>query len=237
MTRLYALLALLASLVGGCATGTAYVPQNAPAAVAPAPVKVGDFWEYAVRDAYTGFDRGVFRYTVSHVEPNRIVADVTRDGERVDSYAYAPGWNGIEHPLTNLQRFRFAPAFPAYDYPLVPGKRWYTVVNATDPVTRQTYSVHTQGKVVGWERIRVPAGEFDALKIQRYVFAGNSDARRTQESIAETDWYVPALGRAARMQGSSEHFDTSYGGGDDGGEYPQRIRGDWLIAELVRQSR
>ena len=121
-------------------------------------MKVGDFWEYAVRDAYTGFDRGLFRYTVSHVEPDRIVADVTRNGERVDSYVYGPGWNEIEHPLTNLQRFRFQPAFPAYDYPLVPGKTWYTVVNATDPVTRQTYRVHTQGKVVGWERIRVPEG-------------------------------------------------------------------------------
>lgn len=237
MKRSLALRLLLAFVIGGCASDPAYVPQNAPASVAPEAVKVGDFWEYAVRDAYTGFDRGRLRYTVSHVEPDRIVADVTRNGERVDAYIYAPGWNGLGHPLTNLQSFRFKPPFPAYDYPLAPGKTWYTVVEATDPVTRQTYSVHTQGKVVGWERIRVPAGEFDALRIQRYVFAGNSDARRTQESIAETDWYVPALGRSARMEGSSEHFDTSYGGGDDGGEYPQRIRGDWLIAELVRHSR
>ena len=236
MMRLAILLAFV-SLAAGCASDSGYVPKDAPAAVAPAQVKVGDFWEYAVRDAYTGFDRGLYRYEVSHVDANRVVVDVTRDGQRVDSLVYAAGWNGLEHPLTNLQRFRYEPAFPAYAYPLQPGKSWYTVVNATDPVTRQTYRVHTQGKVVGWERIRVPAGEFDALKVQRYVFAGNSDARRTQESIAETDWYVPALRRAARTQASSEHFDNSQGGGDDGGEYPLRIRGDWLIAELVRYSR
>lgn len=236
MRRWHASLGLLVLLLG-CATVPGHLPQNAPNFVSPAPVNLGDFWEYAVHDAYTGFDRGLVRYTVSHVEAGRIVVDVTRNGERVDSRIYVPGWNGIEHPLTNLQRFRFQPPFPSYDYPLTPGKSWYTVVNATDPVTGRTYGVHTQGKVVGWERVRVPAGEFDALRIQRYVFAGNADARRSQESIMETDWYVPALGRAARMSASSEHFDDSYGGGDDGGEYPQRITGDWLIAELVRYSR
>ena len=163
---------------------------------------------------------------------------MTHDGRRVDSFVFASGWNGLEHPLTNLQRFRFAPAFPAYAYPLAPGKTWYTVINATDPVTQRTYRVHTRGRVLGWERVRVPAGEFDALKVERYVYAGNSDAVRSQETIIETDWYVPELKRAARSQASSEHFDNSRGGGDTGGgEYPLRVRGDWLVAELVRYSR
>ena len=235
MKRFLGMLAAI-GFISGCATQSTYVPADAPATVPAAQVKVGDFWEYAVRDAYTGLDRGLHRYEVSRVDPDRVVVDVSRDGQRVDTAIYSAGWNGLEHPLSNLQRFRYDPAFPAYVYPLEPGKTWYTVVNATDPATRQTYKVHTQGKVLGWERIRVPAGEFDALKIQRYVFAGNSNAVKTQEEIAETDWYVPALRRAARSQASSEHFDNSMGGGE-GGEYPLRIRGDWLIAELVRYSR
>ena len=232
----YASLALVA-LLAACATEPAYVPAGAAGPVAPAQVKVGDYWEYAVRDGYTGTPRGLQRYEVSAVEANRVVVDVTHDGQRVDAVVYAAGWNGLELPLTNLRRFRYEPALPAYAYPLEPGRTWYTIVNATDPVTRETYRVHTQGKVVGWERIRVPAGEFDALRIQRYVFAGNSTAVKTQESIAETDWYVPALRRAARTHASSEHFDNSTGGGDEGGEYPSRVRGEWLIAELVRYSR
>jgi len=229
---------LFMSLLAGCASGPAYTPANAPASVGPTPVKVGDFWEYRITDAYTGFDRGVQRYEVSHSDANRVVVDVTHDGRRVDTQVYSAGWNGLEHPLTNLQRFRYDPAFPAYAYPLQPGKTWYTVVKATDPVTRETYRVHTRGKVVGWERIKIPAGEFDALRVQRYVYAGNSDARRTQEEIVETDWYVPAVRRAAMSEASSQHFDNSRGGGGDGGgEYPERIRGDWLRAELVRYSR
>jgi hypothetical protein len=228
--------AFLFALLSGCASGPAYLPANAPASVNATAVKVGDFWEYRVTDAYTGFDRGTYRYEVTRVDGNRIVVDVTHDGQRVDTLMYSAGWNGIDTPLTNLQRWHYSPPFPAYAYPLEPGKSWYTVVNATDPVTHQTYRVHTRGKVLGWERIRVPAGEFDALRVQRYVYAGNSDARRTQEEIIETDWYVPGVSRAAVTEGSSQHFDNSRGGGDGAGEYPLRIRGDWLRAELVRYS-
>ena len=230
-------LVCLFALLTGCASGPAYVPANAPASVGPTAVKVGEFWEYRVTDAYTGFDRGTYRYEVTEVVGNRIVVDVTHGGQHVDRVVYSAGWNGIDAPLTNLPHFHFNPAFPAYVYPLEPGKTWYTIVNATNPITRATYRVHTRGKVVGWERIRVPAGEFDALRIQRYVYAGNSDARRTQEEIVETDWYVPAVRRAAVTEGASQHFDNSRGGGGDGGgEYPLRIRGDWLRAELVRYS-
>jgi hypothetical protein len=63
------------------------------------------------------------------------------------------------------------------------------------------------------------------------------DGFRTQEEITETDWYVPSVRRAVLTQTSSQHFDTSRGGSDGGGEYPLRIRGDWLIGELVAYSR
>ena len=235
MKRLLALAAL--ALLAGCATNTGYMPAGAPASVAAGQAKVGDFWEYAVRDGYTGLPRGVRRYEVTKSDPNHIVVDVSQDGERVDTYVYAAGWNGLDVPLTNLQRWRYTPAWPAYAYPLEPGKTWYTIVRATDPETKATYNVHTRGRVVGWERIRVPAGEFDALRVERYVYAGNQTSFKSQETILETDWYVPALNHPARSQGSSEHFDTSRGGGRDGGEYPLRIRGDWLVAELVRYSR
>ena len=237
MKRLLALIAL--SFLGACATQTGYSPADAPASVGATSVKAGDYWEYAVRDGYTGLPRGVRRYEVTKADADRVVVDVSQDGQRVDTYVYAAGWNGIDVPLTNLERWSYTPAWPAYAYPLAPGKTWYTVVQANDPLTRQTYSVHTRGKVVGWERIRVPAGEFDALRVERYVYAGNHTGFKSQETILETDWYVPALNRTARSQGSSEHFDTSRGGGggEGGGEYPLRIRGDWLIAELVRYSR
>lgn len=224
--------------VAGCATTAreAATPDGPRSASVPV-VAAGDWWEYAVRDGYTGFDRGVHRLHVVSAGPDRMVVDVLKDGEHVDTRLYAPGWQGLEHPLPNIQRLRYEPAFPRYVFPLASGARWYRVVTATDPETGARYRVHTRARVAGWERVSVPAGAFDALRIEREIFAGNATARKTQEVIRQTDWYVPRLGRVVREQHMSEHFDDSRGGGNGGGEYPLRISGDWLIAELVRHSR
>jgi hypothetical protein len=78
----------------------------------------------------------------------------------------------------------------------------------------------------------VPAGEFDALEVKRYVYAGNAEFFTLQEEIVQTDWYSPELGYVIASEANSSHIDTSRSGGARG--RPLRVRGDWLIAELVR---
>src|ERR1700742_3350992 len=97
-------------------------PAGGPSAGATA-TKTGAYWEYAVRDGYTGLPRGTYRYTVSRVDADCIVVDVTRDGERIDTEIYAADWKGLEHPLRNLQRFRYSPPYPGYVFPLQPGQK------------------------------------------------------------------------------------------------------------------
>src|SRR5205085_4495065 len=91
---------LLLAIAAGCATPS-YVPAGAPRTVdAPSP-RTGESWEYAVRDAYSGAPRGLYRHQVVRADPQGIVVDVYRDGRRVDAYVFAPGWNPLEMPLTN----------------------------------------------------------------------------------------------------------------------------------------
>jgi hypothetical protein len=219
------------ALVACTSSAPPYTPAAGPVAAVAAQAKVGDFWEYFVRDAYSGAPRGVFRFEVVHVDPANTVVDVYRDGQRIDAFIYAEGWNPREMPLTNLQRFHYNPPFPAYEFPLEPGKNWYRVVSSTDPAARKTYRTHIQAKVAGWERVRVPAGDFDALKVVRYVYAGNAEFFNTQEEIVQTDWFAPAVNQVVRSEGNSRHVDTSRSGG---GRKPLLVRGDWLIAELTR---
>jgi hypothetical protein len=225
------------SILAGCTTTPQSAPTNAPASVPAPQAKVGDYWEYAVRDGYTRIPRGIYRYEVTRIEPDRIIVTLTNDGAQLDTLVYAGGWNARELPITPMDRFRYDPPYEAFAYPLKPGKTWRMAVQSTEVATGKHYRTYVQGKVVGWERVRVPAGEFDALKVERQVFAGNMEGFRTQEEITETDWYVPSVRRAVLTQTSSQHFDTSRGGSDGGGEYPLRIRGDWLIGELVAYSR
>lgn len=223
-------------VAAGCSTPE---PQthSAPASVAtvPAPtVRAGAYWEYAVRDAYTSLPRGLYRYTVSRVDTDQVFVQMTHDGQPIDTHVYTRDWKGLEHPLRNIQRFRYSPPLPAYVFPLYPGQSWRAVVSSTDAETGRSYRTHVHASVGGWRRIKVPAGEFDAIEVRRRVYAGNAESFRLQEEIDEIDWYAPSIGQVIVSQGSSSHIDTSRSGGGRG--RPLRVRGDALVAELVRHS-
>ena len=228
---------LLVLALSACSL-TPLAPAPPPAGVTsvPAPqLRVGNYWEYAVRDGYTGLPRGMYRYTVSRADPGGVALELTHDGALIDTQIFTADLKGLEHPLRNLQRFRYSPPYPAYAFPLYPGEQWRVIVNSTDPANGYTYRTHVHAAVTGWRRIKVPAGEFDAIEVRRQVYAGNAESFKLQEEISETDWYAPAVGFAVASSGASSHIDTSRGGGRRGAE-ALRVRGDWLIAELVRYS-
>ena len=235
--RAVASAAVLAFISGACSI-TPLDPTPPPTGVTSVSApqfKVGSYWEYDVRDGYTGLPRGLYRYTVSRSDAGGVALEITHDGELIDTQFFTPDLKGLEHPLRNIQRFRYSPPLPAYAFPLYPGQQWRVIVNSTDLATGTTYRTHVHATVTGWRRIKVPAGEFDALEVRRQVYAGNMESFKLQEEITETDWYAPSVGFAVVSAGASSHIDTSRGGGRRGAE-ALRIRGDWLIAELVRYS-
>ena len=156
MTRYFVSVVFLI-LLAGCESPLA--PKGpVPSSVSAPQVQTGDYWEYAVTDGYNRSPRGTYRYDVKRVDANDTVVEVTREGQAVATQVYAAGWNGRDHTLTNLQRFRYDPPYPAYAFPLSQGQSWHAIVNATDPATGKTYRVHVQAKVVGWERVRCRRG-------------------------------------------------------------------------------
>ena len=153
MNYLLAVISGLWLLAGCTAVPRGSVPDNAPPAVTLPQTKVGDYWEYAVRDGYTGIPQGVYRYEVSQVDADRVIVTLTNDGAKLDTLIYAPGWNARELPVTPMQRFRYEPSYEAFSYPLEPGKTWRMSVNSTDVATGRRYRTYVRGKVVGWPRL------------------------------------------------------------------------------------
>lgn len=225
-------IALGSVLLTGCATRAVEQPPSEATAYAAAPVIRPDaYWEYTVRDAYSGTHRSRLRLTVRSAQEHRLEIAVTRDDEAIDTEWYTPAWQGLAHQLRNVQRLTYAPALPLFEFPLYPGRRWRAAVTSTDPATGARYRTHVHASVAQWQRLRVPAGEFDTLPIHRQIYAGNAEFFKHQEEIVETDWYAPAVGYIVRSEGTSSHLDTSRSGGGRGRYL--RVRGDWLIAELV----
>jgi hypothetical protein len=219
-----------------------------PAQVQTAELRVGSHWRYSVHDGFTKLPRGTVEYRVSAAQGDTVTVEVRNEGqESTEIYTRAGNW--IKRPATNMQIFTYSPAYPAYAFPLAPGKTWKSRVMATDPADGRRFPVTIEGKVLGWERIKVPAGEFDALKVRRNVFLDYWQQNvRGQSVIEENEWYAPALNQAARRETTSQYLSYIFGqsrpgfvlardGGDRGdGGGPRFIQDDWLIYELVSHS-
>jgi hypothetical protein len=214
------------------AATAAILAANDPALAAATPAS-GDTYVYRLTDGYTKVVRGQISYRVDAVDTNRMVMAVTADTPsagmaRTDVYTNEGNW--LRHPLINHDQpveYEFATAYPAYLFPLEVGKSWSLRVDATDPATGRRNSVRVDGEVMGSERIRVPAGEFDTIKVRRLVYAGDTDFFRKETNIQEIDWYAPALGRAVRTASTSNYLDANRS------RCCKLIQGDWDIYELV----
>jgi hypothetical protein len=128
--------------------------------------------------------------------------------------------------VLGLQR-DFMPAYDAYKFPLSVGQTWRTQSNSVDPITKKLLTFKTWGDVVGAEKIRVPAGEFDTLKIVRRVYPNDEEWWRDGTRILETEWYAPAVKRIVKREERSYYVDTA------SGEPPLMRPGDWIVTNLT----
>jgi hypothetical protein len=195
----------------------------------------GDVYVYRVINGYNNEVRGHVRYRVESVEAQRVTVAVVADPAMLDvarTETYAADGNWLRHAVTNHDQpvdYEFSPAYPAYDFPLDAGKSWSRRVDATQPLTGRRASVRVDGAVVGSERISVPAGTFDTIKLRRYVYAGDWDGFLQPTTITESEWYAPALGRAVKSESKSEYVDVGRSRSKGG----QWTRGDWIVMELT----
>ena len=233
---------VLLLLVGACGAPLSQTPPAGVAAEIAGPqLRVGDTWRYAVRDAFTNLPRGEVDYRVTRVEGDTATVEV-RSGDLLSTELYTRSGNWLRRPATNMQEFSYSPAYEALAFPLAPGKKWKARSVATDPADGRKFPVTINGAVLGWERIRVPAGEFDALKVRRYVFLDYWRSKvRGQSIIREDEWYAPSLGKIAKRETTSRYLDGRFVLGNDGlvlardrgDDGPRYIQDDWLLYELV----
>lgn len=198
----------------------------------------GDVFVYRVINAYN-------RETVGHVRHESAAAPAAQ-GEvlevTVDHRALGvdrtemilPGGQWLRRPLDNhgipVEYDFFSGALPVVQAPLAPGQSWSARVPARVAGETRSRSVRVDGRVLAAERIRVPAGEFDTLKIDRVIYAGDSDYFISETRIYEIDWYAPALGRSVRTETRSSWSDTR-----SGCRRPEHciFRGNWHLYELI----
>jgi hypothetical protein len=159
-------------------------------------VKPGDQWQFKIggNAVASGLD---LTWAVTAVSAADIKA--TENGKPL---LLTPDLNQVESPRRKDSDWRLL------SFPLEVGKAW-TYVNDyvlkdTGTEGQQKYSV----VVLAYEKVRVPAGEFDAFKLEaKGSFSGRSHAGPVSGSSSRTYWYAPAARAIVK-----EEIDDAYRG-------------------------
>lgn len=195
----------------------------------------GDIYVYRISNGYNSEVRGRINYRVEKVDADRIEVAVTTDtpiAGNARTEIDAPNGNWLRRTLASHDQLRdlaFARPLPVYVPPAGTEGAWSTRVDAVEPATGRRMSVRVDGELRGNERITVPAGTFDTVKITRNTYVGDWETFMRETKIEETEWYAPALGRAVKSDSKSSWQDYSR---CTRGGCPW-FRGDWNIVELV----
>jgi hypothetical protein len=185
---------LLAGLCLTVATGVSY------AQTAQQPVlRAGDQWQF------------VQYWAVPSTEPNRHwkIVSVSRDliegTENGEPLRMTPNLGVIESP----RELNTNPQF--LSFPLEVGKRW---TYSTDWLYKSKGSkgrMDAEVRVAGYEKVRVPAGEFDAFRLEaRNVFKGRSGIGSIIDAESQISyWYAPAARAIVKSVNRNPYLGTS----------------------------
>jgi hypothetical protein len=177
---------------------------NAQSAPAPA-MKVGDRWVYNVK---SGFALGVVTYqetrVVTAVGGGGFKLTVTgktsdnKDFTRVDDYS-ASGALRSGAPCAD-EVYRFPTPLQRVVFPLAPGQKsskWVDVVAEPGGKKGQFNYFFRTGS---WEKLTVPAGTFDAIRVQTHMVLDDSTPFREATTCNFTYWYSPMVRGTVREQ-------------------------------------
>jgi hypothetical protein len=178
-------------------------------AIAAPDIKVGETWTYKtvvvdLRDPQR--KRTEYSYT-QQVEKVTYTEVWVREKSAVlagyeAQIKFDKQWNPIEAPLPDTSTIvRFEPYLPRFVFPLAPNRSWTGNFTVSNPKSREIGEQgQSEGKVIAWDEVSVPAGRFKALRIETLtpyytgtrtpiIFANPNLYGGAQEQY----WYVPEL--------------------------------------------
>ena len=157
-------------------------------------INIGDAWTYTLRNSQKNTPDSQFTITVNNLGAGQIVANwenpVLGDS---GTLLFDQDLNLVENKRTSgLIIYRATPAFPGYQWPLYVGETWQRGFQYTVQGGGVQYQATLTPQVVGLEKVTVPAGTFDAYKINQTLeymaFNGTNSWGGSQKTVL---WYAP----------------------------------------------
>jgi hypothetical protein len=227
-------IARLGALAGLGALSACAGPSNtvpAPAGSEPLNIRaprVGDRWRYARLNLYNANRLGELRAEVVGVSPRIRVRVDQGDGRSLEEL-YSEAW------VVAVDALYGAPLTFETPVPVIPQAARTGVSIETGSFYRMpgwptALRWSQRLKVVGWERVQVPAGSFEALRVDRYIALAHPDPFKFNPLRTDTAWFSPEVGRWVAREWKGEWSD----GGPN--EQKGRSREGWERYELLDYS-
>jgi hypothetical protein len=184
----------------------------APAAIAaPSALAVGDSWTYRVVDPRSRNQRGIQEIRLAAVTPDRIVEEIVSGQGSASRAEHRKGHYLL--PAGDLTVF--SPYLITFSAPQF-GMRFGGIENLDSRTCNAGWTCSVSGWVAGRDRVGVPAGVFEAIKIEVYQsWTSPSQTNDRGETVWRTltVWYAPQVKRAVKLVsrgGPSRFIDTEF---------------------------
>jgi hypothetical protein len=218
-----------ALLVGGCASNEVPGP---PGPIEQPQLKVGDTWSYNERNGYSGALISAWVRDVVETEGTSTTLALKGKGQTREAVVDHLDGGLLQEVFPGGQTLSYSQPLAVLPLPIAPGASWHSRVVATDLATGRRTVINLHGKVRGWERVKVPAGQFVALKVVKDLYLGDEEWWRTQTRRTIVDWYAPEVKWVVKRTTSDEYRDIARGR-DPGFFDNSLIRGDRYVWELT----
>lgn len=164
-------------------------------------IKTGDRWTYQLLDKLTGEIKGSITLSVYEVTETEIhqkaQGKMKAPFSRVEFLDRQLNW--LDNSVT-----QWKPDTGTYRFPLKIGKKWSQQFEAV-AISNESKTRHNiSAKVVAYEKVKVPAGEFDAFKIEYTIRnISTSDADRADSITKSVRWYAPSVKQTVKQESES----------------------------------
>jgi hypothetical protein len=156
-------------------------------------VHVGDIWKYRSLDGYTNETKVEYSHRIVKLTDQEITIQIKNKNVKGEKLQFLTReWNPLDTDGT-----KFEPFYPEYKFPMSVGASW-TQEYKTFNISGSTGFV--RAKIVALEKVTVPAGTFDAYRIERdiEVQSTTADANTTKGRIIT--WYAPSVKKYVRRE-------------------------------------
>ncbi|MFZ9153987.1 MAG: hypothetical protein ACO202_04730 [Polynucleobacter sp.] len=192
----------------GCATATfdrgipVAAPKKIPSVRSP---QLGQEWIYSQFDTFSSRLLDVVTERIEIVGPGVTISRSNRDGANLASEIQS-SWGMITTDPHWGRILNYGPAIPLWPEQIQANwSKQFTTRYSIAGYSGNSFGWQQYMYCAGWEKLKVPAGEFTCLRYQNLINFQSDDANKVDCIRHEIIWFAPEIGRWVARESSGSY--------------------------------